>query len=374
MNDRHYPLGLVAIGRNEGGRLKDCLASVAGRGGAEFRGFPVVYVDSGSTDGSPALARSMGAQVVDLDLSRPFSAARARNEGFARLIGVAPEVQYVQFLDGDCILTDGWLEVARDFLARHPDYAVVCGRRRERFPEASVYNRLCDLEWDTPVGEAKACGGDALMRTAAFQQTGGFDPTMVAGEEPELCVRLRREGWRVRRLDADMTAHDAAMTRWGQWWQRSVRGGYAYAAGAWMHGRSPERHEVRACGSIWFWGAAVPLAVMLSGWWRWWLPAVILLAYPLSLVRIAHALRGRAWLPRHRWWYAAHCVLGKFPQLAGQVRFLWRRLRRRPPTILEYKTAAGPAPAAYRVAPASHVGPSVMDPAAGLVEADRKET
>ena len=56
------------------------------------------------------------------------------------------------------------IEQAYSALANQPNLAIVCGRLRERFPEQSIYNRLCDMEWDTPVGETKACGGIAMMR------------------------------------------------------------------------------------------------------------------------------------------------------------------------------------------------------------------
>ena len=65
--------GAVVIGRNEAERLRHCLNSLLGGG------LTIVYVDSDSVDGSAALARSLGAEVVQLDLSRPFTAARARN-------------------------------------------------------------------------------------------------------------------------------------------------------------------------------------------------------------------------------------------------------------------------------------------------------
>ena len=198
-------IAAVAIGRNEGERLRRCLASMQGRVGR------IVYVDSGSTDGSLDAAAAAGAQVVSLDLALPFTAARARNEGFALLGHEAPA--YVQFVDGDCELQPGWLETASAFLDNHPDVAAVCGRRRERHPGQSLYNRLIDCEWDTPVGETRACGGDVLMRRDAFRAVGGFDPALIAGEEPELCVRLRAAGWRIWRLDAEMTLHDAAITR-----------------------------------------------------------------------------------------------------------------------------------------------------------------
>src|SRR5262245_32426939 len=182
-------LGVVAIGRNEGERLRRCLTSLSGQG------LTIVYVDSGSEDGSVELAQSMGADVVELDMSRPFTAARARNQGAERLREVDPRARFVQFIDGDCELAEGWLEKARRALEEHPRVAVVCGRLRERDPEISVYNRLADLEWDTPIGEAKACGGIAMIRLDAFEEAGGFNPAVIAGEEPELCLRLRRNGW-----------------------------------------------------------------------------------------------------------------------------------------------------------------------------------
>ena len=193
-------VGVVAIGRNEGERLRRCLTSVVERAGV------VVYVDSGSTDDSVEMARGLGAMVVDLDRTTPFTAARARNAGLATLREAAPGLELVQFVDGDCEVAAGWLELAARQLDAEPQVAVVCGRRRERHPEASIYNRLCDIEWDTPVGYADACGGDALMRVAALAEVGGYDPDLIAGEEPDLCLRLRQRGWKVLRMDAEMTA------------------------------------------------------------------------------------------------------------------------------------------------------------------------
>ena len=224
----------IIIGRNEGHRLIRCLAAAA----PEFA--PLIYVDSGSRDGSVDAARAAGAQVVALDMDRPFTAARARNSGFAALQaqdGAMPE--FVQFIDGDCEMQPAWADRAVALLRDRPDIAIVAGRVRERHPEASVFNRLCDAEWDAPAGPADAVGGIFLARSAAFAAVGGFDPTLIAGEEPDLCHRLRDAGWRIWRLADEMTLHDAAMTRFGQWWRRALRGGHAAAEGAARHGDAP---------------------------------------------------------------------------------------------------------------------------------------
>ena len=320
-------IAAIAIGRNEGARLLACLSSLR----AQPDLGAVVYIDSGSTDGSVAAARDLGARVVTLATDTPFTAARARNAGIAALKDTPPAL--VQFIDGDCTLDAGWLDRARDFLAAHPDVAVVCGRRRERYPQASIYNRMCDAEWDTPVGEAAACGGDALIRWTALDAVGGYDPALIAGEEPEMCLRMRRLGWKIWRLDAEMTRHDAGMTRLGQFWKRMQRGGYAAAEGAAMYGQGPERHGVATVRRALIWGLAIPavtlLAAALAG------PAALwgLMVYPAQITRLA--LRGGG--SRAAWERAALLTLGKFAECAGVLSYRWRRLRGTETRLIEYK-------------------------------------
>ena len=321
-------VGIVAIGRNEGARLEACLDSVVGHVAA------VVYVDSGSSDNSVASARDLGVDVVELDLAEPFTAARARNVGAARLAELAPELEFVQFVDGDCVLADGWLEAAVDALLDDPQVAVVCGRRREVDPEGSVYNLLCDVEWDGPAGEADACGGDAMMRWSCFQDVEGFNEALIAGEEPELCFRFRRRGWRVVRLDREMTSHDAAMTSWRQWWLRSQRAGYAYAL---VH--AVTRGEVwgRQVLSILAYGIGVPVvaAVAAVTWTPW---AAFVVSLPLiTVLRIRSRERavGRSARAASAW--AWSCVLAKVPGALGVAAYYVDRLRGRRRALIEYK-------------------------------------
>lgn len=324
-------VGLVTIGRNEGQRLQQCLQAAVTQVKA------IVYVDSGSTDGSVSMARSLGVEVVELDLSIPFTAARARNAGFERLMALYPDLEYVQFVDGDCELVQGWIDGAAAELTAHPELAVVCGRRRERFPDQSIYNRLCDIEWDTPVGDADACGGDALMRVRALRQVNGFNPTLIAGEEPELCVRLRQQGWKIRRIAAEMTLHDAQMMHWGQWWKRFLRAGHAYAEGAFLHGRSPQRHWSKESRSIWVWGLAVPALALGLAWPTQGLSLLLLAAYPLMTYRIYRYGQQRGWKSRDALLYALSCVVGKFPNAIGQLKFYWNRWTGQKNRLIEYK-------------------------------------
>ena len=306
----------VVIGRNEGARLLACLAALEGRVRR------LVYVDSGSTDGSVAAATAAGAEVVALDMAQPFTAARARNAGLSHLASDPPD--FVQMVDGDCALQPGWISAALAAFAAHPAAVVVCGRRRERFAQASVYNALADREWDTPIGPARACGGDALMRYAAVQAVGGYDPGLIAGEEPDLCLRLRAKGGEIWRIDAEMTLHDAAMTRFSQWWRRAVRAGHAFAEGCARHGFDHWGLETRRAL---IWGAGLPMAIVLLGLWH---PAgwLLALAYPVQVIRLAR---------RGGWAWGLFSVIGKFAEARGALGFYASRLRGQRRGLIEYK-------------------------------------
>jgi GT2 family glycosyltransferase len=320
--------GVVVIGRNEGERLRSCFESLTGVNCAK------VYVDSDSTDDSLKLAEKYGIVAHPLSPDQPFSAARARNEGFARLLEISPKLEYVQFVDGDCTFINDWLNKAAGFLAQHEKVAAVCGRLHEQFPERSIYNQLCDLEWNTPVGESKASGGIVMMRAAAFQEAGGFRTDLIAGEEPELCFRLREKGWSIWRIDADMAWHDAAILHFNQWWKRTRRAGYAFAEGAFLHGASPERHWVKETRSPWFWAAILPLTALVVGYFNGVAAWLVLSLYPLQISRLA--LTGK-YSPRVNWLRAFFLVLGKFPELLGQLQFLKNRFMKTRGRLIEYK-------------------------------------
>ena len=328
-------IGVVTIGRNEGERLVCCLKSLIVQ---LPESVPIVYVDSGSTDGSVAAAKSLSVHVIDLDISIPFTMARGRNAGFKYLAEHFKEVEYVQFIDGDCELIQGWIDQALRSLDSDEKLAVVCGRRRERFPDTSVYNRLADMEWNTPVGKAKACGGDALMRVSAIQEVNGYNEALIGGEEPEMCVRLGKRGWKIWRIDADMTLHDAAMMKFSQWWKRSLRNGWAFEEVAALHGAPPERFWVRESRSGWMWGLLLPSIALGFAWSTSGLSLLLLVGYPILIWRVYRYRQSYGDLPSNARLYAFFCVLSKLPQAIGQLKYWLTRWRGKQATLIEYKT------------------------------------
>lgn len=254
-------VGAVIIGRNEGPRLEESLATVLN----QIEAGCVVYVDSASSDESAEMAQESGlAAVVELDTSRSMNASRARREGLERLLVLRPETEAVLFLDGDCSLEPGFVAGAVEVLEASPEVAVVCGRRREEHSNRNVYHRLMDLEWNTPVGEALSCGGDSVMRISAVVEAGNFDPTVLAGEEPELCGRLRERGWRIRRIDAPMSVHDARIDGLRAWLRRLVRSGYG-SLDVMLRGGRGGRGFIRHVISAWLWTVGWLIVTLVLG-------------------------------------------------------------------------------------------------------------
>lgn len=337
-------IGFVAIGRNEGERLKRCLRSLRQESAS------VVYVDSGSTDGSVEFAKSIGVEVLALDTSATFTMSRARNAGWKLLVEKWPAIEWIHLVDGDCELIEGWVPAAAEFLAANPQVAAVCGRRRERFPEKSIFNRLCETEWNTPVGEAKACGGDSLMRRRVLEAIAGYNEDLIAGEEPEMCLRMRRAGWKIWRIDQDMTLHDANILHWRQWWLRNLRGGYGAADVAMRTASDAIKYqEVLFCSQVtsarrWVLGSGIAfcfallIASTLCGLLGAGLAVLVMGILVLQMARIAWGVRRRAGGIRPATEYGVLTILAKLPQYLGIRKYRKDRQRNRAAKIIEYKS------------------------------------
>jgi GT2 family glycosyltransferase len=321
-------IAIVVIGRNEGERLLKWLSSVRRQVSC------LIYVDSGSTDGSAQVAERLGAHVICLDKVRPFTAARARNEGFTAVQALSPELSFIQFVDGDCELVEGWLETAMQFMHQRLDVGAVCGRRRERFPEVSIYNWLCDREWDGPVGDVRAFGGDVMIRASAFEAVGGYREDVIAAEDDELSVRLRASGWHIWRLQSEMTLHDASMKHFSQWWRRALRCGYAFAQGAYLHGAPPECYFVWESRRARLWGLWLPLGCLVASLFLYPLGLAAWLIYPLQVLR--QTARNTGTLSQ-RITISFFQVTARFPEALGQIKFKRDYFLGRRGRLIEYK-------------------------------------
>ena len=317
----------VIIGRNEGERLVKALASVT----PQVR--RVVYVDSGSTDQSVLHAQDAGAMVVALDMTTPFTAARARNAGFAAIKEHGQLPDAVQFVDGDCAILPNWISAGSDHMSAHDDVALVVGQKSELNRDLTVFNQMSDVEWKRPAGDIDACSGNMMIRTSAFEEIGGFDPNVIAAEDDELCTRLRKASWRLVRIPVPMAQHDGGHMRFSQWWKRAERTGHGFAQVGHMHADYFVRERQRA----WVYGCILPLLAIVGAFGSFIVPILVLGVYAMSYTRTMRGLEADG-LPRgEAMRHAVFLTLSKFPNVIGMIRYHWRRLNNAQMRIIEYK-------------------------------------
>ena len=332
-------LSVVVIGRNEGPRLQRCLSSI------EMIELPpdeveVVYVDSGSTDGSVARAQEAGARVVEWpsDYATPGG---ARNRGWA-----AASAQYVLFLDADCRLEP---DFPREALTEFddPKVAIVFGIIRERKPDESIYTQVFEHDWVRPAvrGPMAYSAGVALVRSSALEASGGFDEKLMAAEEPELCRRLIAGGWIVLGIPAPMAVHELGIRTFRAYWIRLVRRGYgnAQAKDSLGSGHALVR-ELRRSG----------LAVASfagAGLGLWLFPRADLLFMFMALVFVAVAAPASRALRRGAavdlaFAYGCHRVFRLLPIAWGAGLQAWDRFAGTQRPTIRYKERARPFPSA----------------------------
>jgi len=323
-----FNIGIVVVGRNEGIRLNDCLKSLPM--------LPIVYVDSGSTDNSLNIAQSNS--IDSIVLEKPYTAAKARNEGALYLLNKFPQISAIQFIDGDCILIPGWLETASAALDNDPNLASTYGNIVEEAPFSTIYNRLLSMEWKDAPGISSHFPGITTMRASSWEKSGGYNESIIAGEDSEFSLRIRLQGEKILRLDHDMVYHHGSITNFWQWWKRSVRSGHAAAERYALHGKGTAKECRREVMSIVLWGGFLPIAILLLTVFfnKFWLL--------LSLLYVVLACKVMLYRKRKlndsfqdSCLYAFFCVLGKIPSFIGISRFVWNRIRNTQSTIIEYK-------------------------------------
>jgi glycosyltransferase involved in cell wall biosynthesis len=327
-------LSVVIIGRNEGERLERCIRSVQAMTEPPDE-MEIIYVDSDSTDDSPARAQALGVKVLTVHPERP-AAAIGRNAGWR-----AATAPLILFLDGDTILNPDFVKTA---LPRFddPKVAAVCGHRRENDPPTSMYQRVLDLDWIMPSGKVSFCGGDVLMRRHMIEEVGGYDSNLIAGEDPEVCQRIRARGYLIDRLDMLMTWHDLGIHRWSQYWRRAIRTGHAYAEVStrlrdtatplWQH---ESRHNwLHASALVGLFGLGLVMTLLFMSPWP--LLASVLLFVLLS-VRSAIKARWKSSSALTLFLYGLHSQFQHLPIAIGQFSYHYHRWRGQRRRLIEYK-------------------------------------
>jgi len=311
-------ISIIVIGLNEEKNLKECLSSIfeSSLGGDEK--LEIVYVDSGSIDNSIAIAKSFyNVKVISLQDSPP-SAAKGRNLGASITKG-----DYIQFVDGDSALDKNWIKMALQALELDQSKGVVFGAIEEVDNKNTIYSKVCRFDWYTPPGDYRLCGGNAMWRRDIFIKAGGFDSTLSAGEEPDLCYKVRQNGHRIVCLDAPMVKHDLDMNSFKEYWLRSIRSGYAYSVIAMRFMNMEEKLWLKETIRN-FLDPLLWVIIILSGFSIGWLASLSLLFAFISyrIIRIIKNVQQRTTSLTDALLYGLHIQFSRLPLALGQIKGL----------------------------------------------------
>lgn len=316
------PISVVIIGINVERYIKACIDSIK-RTDYPQELLEIIYVDGGSKDSSVAIAQNCPhVKVIQLQQNRP-TPGRGRNAGWK----IAKHA-LVQFLDADTTVDPFWFKQAQEQL--HDRVVAVCGRRSELERRKNPYHLIGDIEWDATPGFIDAFGGDVLIKKEALEAVGGYDDSLIGGEDPDLSYRLRQNNGLLLRIDAPMTIHDLNMDSFKQYCRRAFRTGHAYAEVGLRYRKDPEKFwlkELTRIGSSttvpWFlWTSLSLLGLPILGP----LLAAALAFRPLRLVK---GFQEKFHLSmKESVLYALHLSFVVYPQMAGVLDYCLRRKKK----------------------------------------------
>lgn len=314
MEPSEKQLSIVVIGRNESAHLASCFQAI------QSMTFPVekrelIYVDSASTDNSVEIAKQYGAHIITISQQEDPSAALARNKGWHQAKG-----EFVLFIDGDTAIEPKFVHEALPSFS-DPRIAIVCGALRELHPDHSLYNKVLDLDWNHPPGVIPSCGGNALIRRSVLEELGGFDSALKAGEEPEMCKRIRDKGLWIVQLDIPMAKHDLDMQSFSQYWKRSFRTGYVYAEGSrdFSLWQKESRHNlIKVLAFLFFFTISVLFSLYCKCYW----PLSLLLGIiVIEVLRSAYRAHQKSNSIATCLLYGIHTHFQHIPMFFGQIAF-----------------------------------------------------
>ncbi|WP_376697032.1 glycosyltransferase family 2 protein [Wenzhouxiangella sp. EGI_FJ10305] len=248
----------VIVNYNSGRWLARCIENLRGRGGTTP---DVIVIDNASEDGSTDVLPALPA----ITLRRAH-----RNLGFGRGVNQAlrsVRTDYLLIINPDCLLVPASLARLVEELDRNPDVALVSGRvfdmrgveqrgsrrrlptRRQVLSEVLPFSHVNGIDLthepspDEPADVEAVSGACMLVRTAALEQVGGFDPRFhMHFEDLDMMARLREAGWRIRLVPSVFVSHAGGVSSR----RRPV-------AVMWAKHKSLWRYLNKHCSDDWTW-------------------------------------------------------------------------------------------------------------------------
>jgi glycosyltransferase involved in cell wall biosynthesis len=196
-----YKISVVIIGRNEEQHIERSIRSVI-KGTEQIKNREIVYVDSASEDNTIQIAEQFPVKIVQLKPEWPLSPSAGRYIGYLNTSG-----DFIFFVDGDTVIYKSWLNTGIEFLEKNKNAAGIAGMVHELFVDRDdnilgfMKNRY---HQKNHISEVKLFGGISLFRRSVLDLVGPFNPFIVADEERELGLRIRKAGYKLVRISHPM--------------------------------------------------------------------------------------------------------------------------------------------------------------------------
>jgi GT2 family glycosyltransferase len=173
--------------------------------GLDYPHYEVIVVDDGSTDATAGIARRHGFRVVS---TQRCGLSSARNTGLEAATG-----DIVAYLDDDAFPDRHWLTYIAQAYATG-DYAGVGGPNLSPPGDGAVASCIAQAPGNPVHVLLSDCeaehipGCNCSFRKDVLEAIGGFDPLFrVAGDDVDVCWRLRERGWRLAFSPAAVVWH-----------------------------------------------------------------------------------------------------------------------------------------------------------------------
>jgi GT2 family glycosyltransferase len=223
-------LSIVIVTWNVCDYLKDCLRSLIDTGVSKWA--EVIVVDNNSADDTARMVRSEFPFVHLIESGSNLGFSRGNNLGIRHASG-----EFLLLLNPDTLVHPGAIDGMLQFAIGHPDVGAVGCRQMDRqgktcfeaavnfptvwnvacdyfklakmFPRSRLFNHRLMGYWDHEDSRQVAGipGSAMLLRRDAIDQVGWLDDSMHYAEDMDLCLRLRRGGWRVYYLASASIVH-----------------------------------------------------------------------------------------------------------------------------------------------------------------------
>ncbi|MCB1305428.1 MAG: glycosyltransferase family 2 protein [Leptospiraceae bacterium] len=182
---------------NDGAFLRESVASAQNQ---DYPGIEIVVVDDGSTDpGTQEVMKRLSEEGVQVLHKRNGHLSSARNHGIA-----SRKTDFVFPLDADDRIESTFIRKGVAILKTKPEVGVVTSHIR-------TFGNLDEL-WkpmgggiENVIGHNNAACGNSLFRRLCWEQVGGYDESMVHGQEDwEFWVNVLKRGWMVEVIPEEL--------------------------------------------------------------------------------------------------------------------------------------------------------------------------